>query len=196
MQSRRRFSFQQYAAYKPIVMMDRGYEASIAPMPIRDKNQRNDSDFLRMASGTGGGDAERNEISSKRLCDIASGANTSSEKRRALNSVALSTDNERGEIRLSSRKKPITVVDERDHEYVQGATKKVEPLQKYLQAAQAAQAEGEDLKAARDDWKGKAGISTFQEAVKVVASKDEFTAYKAGLSKQRFNSPVLPPRDR
>ena len=64
-----------------------------------------------------------------------------------------------------------SVVDERDHEYVQGATKEVEPLQKCLQAAQI---EGKDLKVARDEWKAKAGIKTFDEAVEAVATEEEY----------------------
>lgn len=82
-----------------------------------------------------------------------------------------------------------SVVDERDHEYVQGATKPVEPLQVCLRKAQA---EGQDLKAARDAWKASAGILTFDEAVEAVASKPELDAYKATLSKTQFVS--LPTR--
>jgi isocitrate lyase len=78
-----------------------------------------------------------------------------------------------------------SVVDERDHEYVQGATKKVEPLQGCLRAAQA---EGKDLKATRDAWKANAGIMTFDEAVASVASKEELEAYKKELSRQKFTS--------
>jgi isocitrate lyase len=78
-----------------------------------------------------------------------------------------------------------SVVDERDHEYVQGATKKVEPLQGCLRAAQA---EGKDLKATRDAWKAKAEIMTFDEAVASVASKEELEAYKKELSRQKFTS--------
>ncbi|KAI4917328.1 hypothetical protein J4E90_003835 [Alternaria incomplexa] len=78
-----------------------------------------------------------------------------------------------------------SVVDERDHEYVQGATKKIEPLQKCLAAAQM---QGQDLKAARDEWKAKAGMKTFDEAVEAVASKEEFAAYKAELSKRQVAS--------
>jgi isocitrate lyase len=78
-----------------------------------------------------------------------------------------------------------SVVDERDHEYVQGATKKVEPLQVCLRAAQA---EDKDLKNARNEWKAKAGIMTFDEAVANVASKEELEAYKSDLSKQKFTS--------
>lgn len=82
-----------------------------------------------------------------------------------------------------------SVVDERDHEYVQGATKPIEPLQKCLQKAQT---EGQDLKAARNDWKARANILTFDEAVEAVASKSELEAYKAELSKEKFVS--LPSR--
>jgi isocitrate lyase len=78
-----------------------------------------------------------------------------------------------------------SVVDERDHEYVQGATKKVEPLQVCLRAAQA---EDKDLRNARNEWKAKAGIMTFDEAVANVASKEELETYKSDLSKQKFTS--------
>lgn len=78
-----------------------------------------------------------------------------------------------------------SVVDERDHEYVLGATKKVEPLKDFLKAAQA---ESRDLKEARNEWKDKAGLATFDEAVKAVASESEYAAYAAELAKERFNS--------
>lgn len=78
-----------------------------------------------------------------------------------------------------------SVVDERDHEYVQGATQRVEPLQDCLRAAQA---DGKDLKAVRNDWKAKAGIMTFDEAVAKVASKDELDAYRTKLLQQKFVS--------
>ncbi|KAH7070343.1 isocitrate lyase [Paraphoma chrysanthemicola] len=78
-----------------------------------------------------------------------------------------------------------SVVDERDHEYVQGATRRVEPLQKCLREAQR---EGRDLKDAREEWKAKAGITTFDEAVEGVATKEEFEAYKAELARERFTS--------
>lgn len=81
-----------------------------------------------------------------------------------------------------------SVVDERDHEYVQGATKPVEPLQACLRTAQS---EGKDLKVARDEWKAQAGIETFDEAVLSVASAEEAEAYKAELAKQKFTSLAL-----
>jgi isocitrate lyase len=74
-----------------------------------------------------------------------------------------------------------SVVDERDHEYVQGATKQIEPLQKRLLAAHA---QGKDLKSARNDWKAEAGIMTFDEAVEAVASAEEFKEYQVELAKQ------------
>jgi isocitrate lyase len=78
-----------------------------------------------------------------------------------------------------------SVVDERDHEYVLGATKKVEPMQKVLKTAQA---HGEDLKAARAEWIESASLKTFDDAVAAVASKEEFGAYTTELSKQKFTS--------
>ncbi|KAF2710171.1 Phosphoenolpyruvate/pyruvate domain-containing protein [Pleomassaria siparia CBS 279.74] len=78
-----------------------------------------------------------------------------------------------------------SVVDERDHEYVLGATKKVEPLQKHLKDGQA---RGEDLKAARSEWIESASLKTFDEAVEAVASKEEVDFYKTELSKHKFTS--------
>jgi isocitrate lyase len=78
-----------------------------------------------------------------------------------------------------------SVVDERDHEYVLRATKKVEPMQKVLKMAQA---HGKDLKAARAEWIESACLKTFDDAVAAVASKEEFGAYTTELSKQKFTS--------
>ncbi|KAM5342274.1 hypothetical protein ACJ41O_013240 [Fusarium nematophilum] len=76
-----------------------------------------------------------------------------------------------------------SVIDERDHEYVLGATEKVPALKDYLRAAQA---EGRDGKAARDEWKSKAGLKTFDEAVRAVATDEEYAAYAAELSQKQF----------
>ena len=78
-----------------------------------------------------------------------------------------------------------SVIDERDHEYVLGATNKVEPLKDSLVKAQA---EGKDLKTARSEWKDKAGLETFDEAVKAVASDSEYSAYTAEVLKEKFRS--------
>lgn len=78
-----------------------------------------------------------------------------------------------------------SVVDERDHEYVLGATQKIEPLKDYLKKAQA---EGKDLRSACNDWKDKAGLKTFDESVKAAASETEYADYIAELSKEKFRS--------
>ncbi|KND87011.1 Mitochondrial 2-methylisocitrate lyase [Tolypocladium ophioglossoides CBS 100239] len=78
-----------------------------------------------------------------------------------------------------------SVVDERDHEYVLGATSNIEPLQDCLKKAVS---EGGDLTAARNEWKEKANLKTFDEAVKAIASESEYSAYSAELSKETFRS--------
>ncbi|KAI0144516.1 isocitrate lyase [Xylariaceae sp. FL1272] len=78
-----------------------------------------------------------------------------------------------------------SVIDERDHEYVIGATVKVEPLKLCLSKAQAA---GEDLTAARAAWMAKAGLKTFDQAVKAVASEGEYSAYSSDIAKDKFVS--------
>ena len=78
-----------------------------------------------------------------------------------------------------------SVVDERDHEYVLGATKKIEPLKDCLIKAQA---EGKDLKAVRNEWKTRAELKTFDDAVKAVASETEYSTYAAEVSKEQFRS--------
>ncbi|KIV99834.1 isocitrate lyase [Verruconis gallopava] len=78
-----------------------------------------------------------------------------------------------------------SVIDERDHEYVLGATKPVEPLKSVLQRALEA---GKDLTAERNAWKASAGLATFDEAVEAVAEAGEFDAYTAEISKIKFPS--------
>lgn len=78
-----------------------------------------------------------------------------------------------------------SVVDERDHEYVLGATKKIESLKDCLGQAQG---DGKDLRSTRDDWKSRAELKTFDEAVKAVASESEYSTYLAELQKNKFNS--------
>jgi isocitrate lyase len=78
-----------------------------------------------------------------------------------------------------------SVVDARDHEYVLGATKKVEPLRDLLKKALEA---GKDLKAERNAWKESAGLATFDEAVKAVAEGQEYKSYAANITKLNFPS--------
>jgi isocitrate lyase len=78
-----------------------------------------------------------------------------------------------------------SVVDERDHEYVLGATATVKPLKDVLSKAQA---EGKDLKAERKAWMAQAGLKTYDEAVKAVASEAEYAVYEAEVLKETFRS--------
>lgn len=78
-----------------------------------------------------------------------------------------------------------SVIDERDHEYVLGATNKIEPLKDCLSKAQV---EGKDLKSVRSEWKDRAGLKTFDEAVKAVASDSEYSSYMTELQKEKFRS--------
>lgn len=82
-----------------------------------------------------------------------------------------------------------SVIDPRDHEYVLGATSKVEPLQDCLIKAQAA---GRRLNVARDEWIKHAGLATFDEAAKAVATDSEYSAYTAEIAQEQFRS--LPAR--
>ncbi len=78
-----------------------------------------------------------------------------------------------------------SVVDERDHEYVLGATIAVQPLQDLLRQAIA---NGSDGLAARSEWIQAAKLKTYDEAVAEVATKSELLAYRTELSKTQFCS--------
>ncbi|KAF4987552.1 hypothetical protein FGRMN_10304 [Fusarium graminum] len=78
-----------------------------------------------------------------------------------------------------------SVIDERDHEYVLGATVDIEPLKDFLYEAQA---NSKDLIAARNEWKSKAGLKTYDEAVKEKSSYSEYSAYKDAVRKTKFCS--------
>lgn len=79
-----------------------------------------------------------------------------------------------------------SVIDERDHEYVLGATNKIESL---IDRLQRARREGDkDLKAARNEWKDRAGLKTFDDAVKAVASESEYKAYMSEVRQVAFRS--------
>ncbi|KAF4961854.1 hypothetical protein FSARC_10040 [Fusarium sarcochroum] len=78
-----------------------------------------------------------------------------------------------------------SVIDDRDHEYVVGATVDIEPLKDYLYKAQA---DNKDITVARDEWKAKAGLKTYDEAVRAVASESEYSAYTNSVKKSKFCS--------
>lgn len=67
-----------------------------------------------------------------------------------------------------------STIDPRDHEYIIGATNDVEPL---IEAVTKGMAEGKSYTSARDEWKSKAGLMTFDEAVKQKASGEQYQDY-------------------
>jgi isocitrate lyase len=77
----------------------------------------------------------------------------------------------------SDRSQFITsTIDPRDHEYIIGATKEVVPL---VTAIANGMAEGKTYMQARDEWKAKSGLMTFDEAVRQKATDEEYQKYAA-----------------
>ncbi|KAH8895600.1 Phosphoenolpyruvate/pyruvate domain-containing protein [Thozetella sp. PMI_491] len=67
-----------------------------------------------------------------------------------------------------------STIDPRDHEYIIGATKEVEPL---VDAIAKGMASGKSYMVARDEWKAKSGLMTFDEAVKAAATEQQYQEY-------------------
>ncbi|PSN75218.1 Phosphoenolpyruvate/pyruvate domain-containing protein [Corynespora cassiicola Philippines] len=78
-----------------------------------------------------------------------------------------------------------SVVDERDHEYVLGATRHVETLQECLREAQKG---GKDLLTVRNERKNRASLMTFDEAVKAISSEEKYNLYYSEVMKHQFLS--------
>lgn len=74
------------------------------------------------------------------------------------------------------------IMDPRDHKYVQGATVSIKSLIRTIK--EAASAGGANLLDIRKQWLKDAGIMTFDEAVKVVATEQEFQAYTSALGSE------------
>ena len=70
-----------------------------------------------------------------------------------------------------------SVIDPRDHPYILGATRDVEPLASAIVSAVSTP----EYQAIRKDWVGKAGVMTFDEAVQAVASPEQFMEYKGNV---------------
>lgn len=68
-----------------------------------------------------------------------------------------------------------SVIDPRDHPYILGATKDVEPLASAIASAVSTP----EYQAIRKDWVDKAEVMTFDEAVQAVASPEQFSEYKS-----------------
>lgn len=70
-----------------------------------------------------------------------------------------------------------SVLDPRDHPYVLGATNEVESFNEALETGKA---EGKDYLTVKIEWKTKAGLMTFDEAVKAAAeSGEQYSKYSA-----------------
>lgn len=81
-------------------------------------------------------------------------------------------------------------LDPRDHEYIMGATVPIKSLRTTV--TEAAKAGNKDLKTVRAEWIQAASLSTFDDAVKKVATEVEYAAYvtelgtsKASITKRR-----------
>lgn len=71
-----------------------------------------------------------------------------------------------------------SVIDPRDHPYVLGATK---PVSSFIQAIEEGKESGKDYLTVKSEWKASAGLMTFDEAVKSVATKEQYEAYTTEL---------------
>ncbi|KAH6967739.1 isocitrate lyase [Ilyonectria sp. MPI-CAGE-AT-0026] len=69
-----------------------------------------------------------------------------------------------------------STIDPRDHEYIIGATKDIEPL---VVAVAKGMAEGSSYMQARDEWKSRSGLMTYDEAVKEKATDQQYQDYSS-----------------
>jgi isocitrate lyase len=74
-----------------------------------------------------------------------------------------------------------SVLDPRDHPYVVGATKAVPSFQ---QALETARKSGQTYLETKSEWKASAGLMTFDDAVKAVATKEQHTAYLSEVAEK------------
>ncbi|KAL4960186.1 isocitrate lyase [Aspergillus stella-maris] len=84
-----------------------------------------------------------------------------------------------------------SVTDSRDHAWILGATKPVEPLSKVLSQAMA---EGKDVLSAQKEWLSSADLKTFDDAVAAAASDSSLDGLKAyqGAIKQATTATSTP----
>jgi isocitrate lyase len=69
-----------------------------------------------------------------------------------------------------------STIDPRDHAYIVGATNDVEPL---IEAIANGMSNGQNYTQARDEWKAKGGLMTFDEAVKGKATGQQYQEYSS-----------------
>ncbi|CAK3876274.1 isocitrate lyase [Lecanosticta acicola] len=72
-----------------------------------------------------------------------------------------------------------SVVDPRDHPFVLGATNEVESFNEALEAGKAG---GKDYLTVKGEWKAKAGLMTFDQAVKAAASGEQYSKYESEVA--------------
>ncbi|KAF9878873.1 hypothetical protein CkaCkLH20_03773 [Colletotrichum karsti] len=72
-----------------------------------------------------------------------------------------------------------SVIDPRDHPYVLGATK---PLSSFIQALEEGQNTEKDYLSVKAEWKESAGLMTFDEAVKAMATKEQYDNYETEIT--------------
>lgn len=70
------------------------------------------------------------------------------------------------------------MLDPRDHPYVLGATKQVPS---FNQAVEQGMKDGKDYLTVKAEWKAAAGLLTFDDAVKGVATDEQYKSYVAEL---------------
>lgn len=71
-----------------------------------------------------------------------------------------------------------SVLDPRDHPYVLGATK---PVSSFVKALDEGKESGKEYLTIKNEWKASAGLMTFDDAVKTIATNSEYEAYVATL---------------
>ncbi|KAF3018184.1 hypothetical protein E8E14_011452 [Neopestalotiopsis sp. 37M] len=72
-----------------------------------------------------------------------------------------------------------SVIDPRDHPYVLGATKQVPS---FIEALDQGKAVGKDYLTVKAEWKAAAGLMTFDDAVKSIASEEQYITYMSKVT--------------
>ncbi|KAM0359745.1 hypothetical protein ACHAP4_003350 [Fusarium culmorum] len=72
-----------------------------------------------------------------------------------------------------------SVANPRDHPYVLGATKSVPP---FAEAMQDAVKPGKPYATAKTEWKGAAGLMTFDQAVQAIATEDQYKSHQEEIA--------------
>lgn len=74
-----------------------------------------------------------------------------------------------------------SVLDPRDHPYVLGVTNNVES---FIEALHSGEKAGKEYLATKAEWKASAGLMTFDEAVKNVATEEQYSSYMESVAEK------------